>query len=246
MYSFVSRMRCSAKLLRSGAPLIRDRSRQHFGRSRVCSAPLRAALRPGHVGHTLMYDAIIIGAGHNGLVAAIHLAGKGWKVAVVEAANEPGGSVKTREVTLPGFRHDLFATNLSLFAGSPFFAAYKDKLFAHGLGLRLGGGLLCQRVRRRHVARREQGCRGDGRAYRARLSRATPSAGAACWPSSPAMRRICLRCSACRCPRGRPRASSGTCAAPRALPGSAICCACCSRPRASFSTRISRARSSRP
>ena len=82
-----------------------------------------------------MYEAIIIGAGHNGLVAAIHLAGKGWKVAVVEAANEPGGWVKTREVTLPGFRHDLFATNLSLFAGSPFFAAYKDKLFAHGLGL---------------------------------------------------------------------------------------------------------------
>jgi phytoene dehydrogenase-like protein len=63
------------------------------------------------------------------------LASKGWKVAVVEGAPEPGGSVKTREVTLPGFRHDLFATNLSLFAGSPFFAAYKDKLIAHGLAL---------------------------------------------------------------------------------------------------------------
>jgi phytoene dehydrogenase-like protein len=81
------------------------------------------------------YDAIIIGAGHNGLVAAIHLASKGWKVAVVEGTDEPGGSVKTREVTLPSFRHDLFATNLSLFAGSPFFAAYKDKLIAHGLEL---------------------------------------------------------------------------------------------------------------
>jgi phytoene dehydrogenase-like protein len=80
-----------------------------------------------------MYDAIVVGAGHNGLAAAIHLAAKGWKVAVVERAEEAGGAVKTREVTLPGFRHDLFAMNLGLFAGSPFFATYKDALLAHGL-----------------------------------------------------------------------------------------------------------------
>ena len=82
-----------------------------------------------------MYDAIVVGAGHNGLAAAVHLAAKGWKVAVVEQADVPGGAVKTREVTLPGFRHDLFAMNLSLFAGSPFFAAYKDGLIRHGLGI---------------------------------------------------------------------------------------------------------------
>jgi phytoene dehydrogenase-like protein len=82
-----------------------------------------------------MYDAIVIGAGHNGLAAAVHLAAKGWKVAVVEQAKEPGGAVRTAEVTLPGYRHDLFAMNLSLFAGSPFFSAYKDKLLGHGLGL---------------------------------------------------------------------------------------------------------------
>jgi len=81
------------------------------------------------------YDAIVIGAGHNGLAAAVHLATRGWKIAVVEQAAEPGGAVKTREVTLPGFRHDLLAMNLSLFAGSPFFASYKDALFKHGLGL---------------------------------------------------------------------------------------------------------------
>ena len=80
-----------------------------------------------------MYDAIIIGAGHNGLAAAVHLAAKGWKVAVVERADGPGGAVKTRAVTLPGFVHDLFAMNLGLFAGSPFFAAYKDGLIKHGL-----------------------------------------------------------------------------------------------------------------
>ncbi|HEY3166159.1 MAG TPA: FAD-dependent oxidoreductase, partial [Candidatus Binatia bacterium] len=72
-----------------------------------------------------MHDAIVIGAGHNGLAAAVHLAAKGWKVAVVERAGEAGGAVKTREVTVPGFRHDLFAMNLSQFAGSPFYAVYK-------------------------------------------------------------------------------------------------------------------------
>lgn len=79
------------------------------------------------------YDAVVIGAGHNGLVCAIHLAAKGWKVAVVEAAAEPGGAVKTREVTLPGFRHDLYAMSLNLFAQSAFNATYGEELKAHGL-----------------------------------------------------------------------------------------------------------------
>jgi phytoene dehydrogenase-like protein len=83
----------------------------------------------------MMFDAIVIGAGHNGLAAALRLAEKGWRVAVVEAKPEPGGAVKTRELTLPGFRHDLAAMNLSMFAGSPFFQAHKETLFAHGLGL---------------------------------------------------------------------------------------------------------------
>ena len=79
------------------------------------------------------FDAVVVGAGHNGLAAAIHLLNRGWSVAVIEQAGEPGGAVKTREVTLPGFRHDLCAMNLSLFAGSPFFAAYKDQLTPQGL-----------------------------------------------------------------------------------------------------------------
>ena len=81
----------------------------------------------------MAYDAIVIGAGVNGLAAALHLAAKGWKVAVVERADMAGGAVKTAEITLPGFRHDLYAMNLGLFAGSPFFAAHKDRLLAHGL-----------------------------------------------------------------------------------------------------------------
>lgn len=81
-----------------------------------------------------IYDAIVIGAGHNGLACAIHLAAKGWKVAVVEANGEPGGAVKTREATLPGFRHDLFAMSLNQFAQSAFHATYREQLQAHGLG----------------------------------------------------------------------------------------------------------------
>ncbi len=80
------------------------------------------------------YDAVIIGAGHNGLAAAVHLVSKGWRVAVVEAKPQAGGAVKTGELTEPGFRHDLCAMNLSMFAGSAFHAAYGDELRAHGLG----------------------------------------------------------------------------------------------------------------
>ncbi len=79
------------------------------------------------------FDAIVVGAGHNGLAAAVHLASKGWRVAVVEAADIPGGAVKTLPLTEPGFRHDWAAMNLSMFAGSNFHAAYAGELSAHGL-----------------------------------------------------------------------------------------------------------------
>jgi phytoene dehydrogenase-like protein len=83
------------------------------------------------------YDAVVVGAGVNGLAAALHLSTKGWKVLVVERGDVAGGAVKTREITRPGFRHDLYAMNLGMFAGSPFFAAYKDRLVAHGIDFAL-------------------------------------------------------------------------------------------------------------
>jgi len=79
------------------------------------------------------FDAVIIGAGHNGLAAAIHLAKHGWKVGVFEAKGEAGGAVKTRALTLPGFRHDVAAMNLSMFAGSPFVKEHGEALSRHGL-----------------------------------------------------------------------------------------------------------------
>lgn len=78
-------------------------------------------------------DAIIIGAGHNSLACACHLAARGWKVAVYEQNVEPGGAVKSGEYTLPGFRHDWAAMNLSLFAGSAFHTQHAAELAGHGL-----------------------------------------------------------------------------------------------------------------
>ena len=64
-------------------------------------------------------DAIVIGAGPNGLVAANVLADHGWSVLVVEANDAPGGAVRTAEVTAPGFRNDLFSAFYPLTAASP-------------------------------------------------------------------------------------------------------------------------------
>lgn len=83
----------------------------------------------------MAWDAIVIGAGHNGLAAAVHLSSKGWKVLVLERNASAGGAVRTDALTLPGFRHDVCAMNLSMFAGSPFYAAHKQRLDAAGLAL---------------------------------------------------------------------------------------------------------------
>lgn len=80
------------------------------------------------------FDAVIVGAGHNALAAAVHLASRDWSVGVFEQSDKPGGAVRTEEVTLPGFRHDLYAMNISLFAGSPFMKEHGGALSAHGLG----------------------------------------------------------------------------------------------------------------
>jgi phytoene dehydrogenase-like protein len=66
-----------------------------------------------------MPDAVVIGAGHNGLVAANILADAGWEVTVLEATGEAGGSVRTAELTAPGFRSDVFSAFYPFGAASP-------------------------------------------------------------------------------------------------------------------------------
>jgi len=76
-------------------------------------------------------DAVVIGAGHNGLVAANLLAEKGWDVVVCEQASYPGGAVASAEVTAPGFVTDLFSAFYPLAAASPIIAGLD--LEAHGV-----------------------------------------------------------------------------------------------------------------
>src|SRR5271163_2049656 len=75
--------------------------------------------------------ACVIGAGPNGLAAAIVLAQSGLQVEVFEAEPQPGGAARTLELTLPGFHHDFGSAVHPLAAGSPFFSSLK--LEAHGL-----------------------------------------------------------------------------------------------------------------
>lgn len=75
--------------------------------------------------------ACVIGAGPNGLAAAIVLAQAGMQVDVLEAESTAGGGARTMELTLPGFRHDFGSAVYPLGAGSPFFASLP--LIDHGL-----------------------------------------------------------------------------------------------------------------
>lgn len=66
--------------------------------------------------------ACVVGAGPNGLAAAIVLAQAGLHVDVFEAQTTPGGAVRTLELTLPGFQHDFGSAVYPLGASSPFFS----------------------------------------------------------------------------------------------------------------------------
>src|SRR5262245_38068489 len=68
-------------------------------------------------------DAIVIGSGPNGLVAAATLARQGWRVLVLEAQNRPGGALYSLEYTLPGYVHDVGAAFFPFAEASPAFRA---------------------------------------------------------------------------------------------------------------------------
>ncbi|MFG3344554.1 phytoene desaturase family protein [Streptomyces sp. NPDC048018] len=78
-----------------------------------------------------MLDAVVVGAGPNGLTAAVELARRGFSVAVFEAKPTIGGGARTEELTLPGFRHDPCSAVHPLGVNSPVFRTMP--LERHGL-----------------------------------------------------------------------------------------------------------------
>ena len=77
------------------------------------------------------FDAVIIGSGPNGLAAGVALARDGASVLVLEGASHLGGGVGTRELTRPGFRHDVCSAAHPMGILSPFFKQLP--LQEHGL-----------------------------------------------------------------------------------------------------------------
>ena len=77
------------------------------------------------------YDAIVVGSGPNGLTAAITLQQKGLSVLIVEAKNTIGGGLRSAELTIPGFQHDICSAIHPLAVASPFFNSLP--LHKHGL-----------------------------------------------------------------------------------------------------------------
>lgn len=78
-------------------------------------------------------DVLIIGSGINGLVAAALLAREGVRPLVLEGADEAGGAIATRELTRPGFLHDVFSGWHPLFVSGDAYAELGDDLGRHGL-----------------------------------------------------------------------------------------------------------------
>jgi phytoene dehydrogenase-like protein len=77
------------------------------------------------------FDAIIVGSGPNGLAAAILMQQQGLSVLVIEGKDEIGGGLRSAELTLPGFTHDICSAIHPLAVASPFFKTLP--LAAHGL-----------------------------------------------------------------------------------------------------------------
>jgi phytoene dehydrogenase-like protein len=92
-----------------------------------------------------MSDAIVIGSGPNGLVAANILADRGWKVTVFEEQGEPGGAVKSGELTAPGHTNDFFSAFYPLAAASPVIQGLQ--LERHGLRWRRSPAALAHPLR---------------------------------------------------------------------------------------------------
>ncbi len=78
-------------------------------------------------------DAVVVGAGINGMVAAAELAMAGWSVRLLDRNPAIGGFIATEERTLPGYQHETFSSWHPLFVSGPAHAALGEHLGARGL-----------------------------------------------------------------------------------------------------------------
>src|SRR5215210_1455478 len=85
----------------------------------------------GRIGGGVMYDAVVVGSGPNGLAAAVELARNGRSVVVLEAEDTIGGATRSAELTLPGYIHDIGSAIHPLAYASPYFSTLP--LEEHGL-----------------------------------------------------------------------------------------------------------------
>jgi phytoene dehydrogenase-like protein len=96
------------------------------------------------------YDAVVVGAGPNGLAAAIRIAQQGFSTLVLEQSTQVGGACRTEELTLPGFYHDVGSAVHPLALGSPFFSSLP--LEEHGLSWLHPAIPLAHPIDKNHVA----------------------------------------------------------------------------------------------
>jgi len=83
------------------------------------------------MGYSAQYDAVVVGSGPNGLAAAIAMQQAGLSVLLIEGADKIGGGLRTAELTLPGFKHDVCSAVHPMAMASPFFST----LSLHKYGL---------------------------------------------------------------------------------------------------------------
>lgn len=91
-------------------------------------------------------DAIVIGAGINGMVAAAELAKAGWSVALVDRNERIGGFIASGELTVPGYVHDTYSSWHPLFLTGEGYAALGEDLHRHGLEYRNTDGAVTASV----------------------------------------------------------------------------------------------------
>ena len=126
----------------------------------------------------MLPDHVIIGSGINALVAGALLAIKGDRVLLLERSDRIGGCLRTEEITLPGFQHDVMAATFVLFMTGPAGAVLGPHLARHGFEychtahptavVRPGGeALVLSMDRGRNIAAFEALALGDGQAHAA-------------------------------------------------------------------------------